>query len=62
VFRGFPSAKGTNYIEVRIFKYLGTVISNTDDETEEIKVRTLAANSTLCKPYLDPNISTDVIK
>jgi len=29
---------------VRCVKYLGTVISNTNDETEEIKARILAAN------------------
>jgi hypothetical protein len=29
---------------VRSFKYLGTVISNTNEEAEEIKVRILAAN------------------
>jgi hypothetical protein len=30
---------------VRIFKYLGTVINNINDETEETKARILAANN-----------------
>jgi hypothetical protein len=29
---------------VRNIEYLGTVISNTDDETEEVKTRILACN------------------
>jgi hypothetical protein len=29
---------------VRTFKYLGTVISNTNDKTQEIKARILTAN------------------
>ena len=33
---------------VRTFKYLGTVINNTEDETEEIKARILAANKACC--------------
>jgi len=36
---------GNHKIEmVRIFKYLGTVINDTNDETEEIRARILAAN------------------
>jgi hypothetical protein len=33
---------------VRSFKYLGTVINKTNDETEEIKARILAANKACC--------------
>jgi hypothetical protein len=36
---------GDNKIEtVRRFRYLGTVINDTNDETEEIRSRILAAN------------------
>jgi hypothetical protein len=34
--------------DVRSFKYLGTVINNTNDETEEIKARILAADKAYC--------------
>jgi serine/threonine-protein kinase RIO1 len=49
---------------VRSFKYLGMVISNTNDETEEIKARILTDNKPiiLCKPYLNSNKSTEIIK
>jgi hypothetical protein len=30
--------------DVRSFKYLGTAINNTEDETEEIKARNLLVN------------------
>jgi len=36
--------KGHGTIAVRIIKYLGSVISNTNDETEEVKTRILARN------------------
>jgi len=35
---------------VRGFKYMGTVINNTNDETEEIKARILAANKAYSSP------------
>jgi hypothetical protein len=35
---------------VKRFKYLGTVINNTDDEIFEIKTRVLAANNTYSFP------------
>jgi hypothetical protein len=38
---------------VRSFKYLGSVIKNTTDETEEIKARILASNKA---PYPLPTI------
>jgi hypothetical protein len=49
---------------VRRFKYLGTVINDTNDETEEIRARMLAAikPTAPCKPYLDPNKSTETTK
>jgi len=33
---------------VRIFKYLGTVINDSSDKTEEIRARILAANKAYC--------------
>ena len=36
--------KGHNVEVIKSFKYLGTEINNTNDETEEIKARILAAN------------------
>jgi hypothetical protein len=38
------TVKGRGTECVRNIKYLGTVISNTNDETEEVKGRTQAAN------------------
>ena len=41
---------------VRSFKYLGSVINSTSDETEDIKVRILPMKLiTLCRLYLDLN-------
>jgi len=40
---------------------LWTVISNTNDGTEEVKARILAANKA-CKLYIDLNKSTEIIK
>jgi hypothetical protein len=39
------TVKGHDIEVFRTFKYLGTVINNTNDETEEIKARILAANN-----------------
>jgi len=36
-----------NKVEVSSIKYLGTVISNTNNGTEEIKARILAANKSI---------------
>jgi len=48
---------------VRSFKYLGSVIDSTSDETEDIKVRILLIKLiTLCKLYLDLNKLTEIIK
>ena len=45
--KGGTWAVGDPKIEmVRRFKYLGTVINDTNDETEEIRARILAANKT----------------
>lgn len=45
------------------FKYLGSVIDNTSDETEDIKVIILLIKrTTLCKLYLDLNKFTEIIK
>jgi hypothetical protein len=46
----------------RSFKYLGTVIDNTNDETEEIKARILAANKAYSSlPNLNLNKSTKIM-
>ena len=50
---------------VRSFKCLGTVINNTNEEAEEIKARTLAANtahSSLRNVFVYINQSTAIIK
>ena len=44
---------------IRRFKYLGTVINDSNDETEEIRARILAAH---CKPYSDLNKSIQTTK
>jgi len=46
----------------RSFKYLWTIIDNTNDETEEIKARILAAYTVYpCQLYLDLNKSTKIM-
>jgi len=48
---------------VRSFEYVGSVIDNTSDETEDIEVRILIIKFiTLCKLYLDLNRFTEIIK
>jgi hypothetical protein len=57
-----PAISADEHIEVvRRYKYLGTVINDTNDETEKIRARILAANKAYShyKLYLDPKKSIE---